>query len=261
MKNKKQKKNIYIHLFRLIIKNPKVTFKIIIFDILFLVSIQLFYLFSDYIINNNFSISSAIKISILLLFLIIYVFGFVLIYSFFKFRVLNLVRSIFINKKNKTKFLKFYKLNLFIFIILISTFLLINLIVYNSTKLQFQRYTLIIINIIFFIIMYIIINFIHSNFLELNKIKNLTLITKGLKSTISVQKYYGIIILNIIYLIITSLILYFTGMIVNNTIFNEGVTPTALNIYNGTISIISGLIIYFIFFYNRLYFYHKVLKK
>ena len=258
---KKFKDSYFVKTLELMKKNPKNVFLIILFDILFLLSISIFYRLIEFLFSKTSTQISTIIVIIYLVLTLLYYLILILIYSFFKYLVLNSIKSLFEHSKVDFKRLKnFYLLNLLIFIVFFIIFLFLNSIFLMSAKQEYASYIFSIINFPLFLILYIFINISHTLFSENLNIKETVKNTFNIIA--KVTSYIGIFLTNIIAIIIYFIIFYFIGLILKATIFKGYLAPIKYyNIYTIIFSIITTIFFYLIIFFNRIYFYNIIRNK
>jgi hypothetical protein len=259
---KKIKDRYFVKTLKLIKKNPKNILHIILFDILFLITIGFFYRLIEFLLSKTTANSSTIAIIIYLILTLLYYLILILIYSFFKYLVLNFIKSLFKQTKIDFKQLKkFYLLNLLIFVVFFITFLALNSLFLISAKQEYAPYIFLIINLSLFLIVYTFMNISHTLFSE-----NFTNIKEIVKKTFTiiskVPSYAGIFLINIIAIFIYFVIFYFIGLILKATIFKNYLTSIKyFTVYSTIFTIVTTIFFYLIILFNRIYFYNIARNK
>ena len=258
---------------KIIKKQPKLFFQAVLFDVLFLASLYgISKLVSFSIPADTSSITAILQspwlmLSFALISSALYYLFILFIYSFFKYNILDIIKSMF----GKTKFSfrrlgSFFLLNILIAALLFAVFISINLIVSPFIVSPFIVIK-ILAAILFFVMIvpfiffsYPLINITHSLFEEGSNIKDS--LKKGFKITFGKIKSYAAVYLHsIIVFVIYIVLFYIFGLILKYTLFRDlqayaGYYPIYVGFFNITATILLFLIIAF----NRIYFYNAVRK-
>lgn len=170
---KEKKEPLFAKSFRLAKSNPNKAGLMVLFDAMFLASF-----FGLQILAKNFSQSMPVftppaSAVIFIVFSLIYYYSIVLfVYSFFKYSILDFIKSLFEKTEFSFKRLgQFYLLNLiiagiFFAVMILAIFLL------ASIKAQYQPYVFIFLATPYLLFLYVIINTSHSLFYQDNSVKN-----------------------------------------------------------------------------------------
>ena len=242
--------------------NPKNMLHIILFDILFLAAIGAFYKLTEFFFLKTPPEISVTTTILYLILTLMYYLTLILIYSFFKYSILNSIKSLF--KKTKRGFSnlkKFYLLNLLIFVALFMAFLVLNGVFLIGVKEEYAAYVFLIINVPLFLIAYIFMNIGHTLFSETEKPKIKEIVRKAFNLVLEVKRYWGIFLADMAVIIAYFTVFYLIGMTLKATVFKSYLTPAKYyDIYTMGFSIITTLFFYFLFFFNRVYFYNIIKK-
>ena len=257
MKFKKIIKNepLFIKSFNLAKSNPNKTGLMILFDALFLVSAFVLKTLSDYfsqsLVAEKTLASAIIFIILSLIYYLIILFG----YSFFKYCILDFIKSLFELAEFSFKRLgQFYSLNIIIAGIFFAIMFLLN-IVLASTKQQYQPFVFIILAVPYLLFLYVIINASHSLFYRGASIKES--IKKSLDITFTKIKVYRETILIIIFAaLILGLLFLGSGYLIR--LIGSKNYNLYLNIYSyfeQASIIIFDIVLYLVILLNRISFY------
>jgi len=254
------KESYFVKSLRLIRNNPKNIFHIILFDILFLAAMGIFTKLVEFFFLKTPLETSAVTITIYLVLILLYYLALVFIWTFFKYLVLNSIKSLF--KKTKLSFVnikKFFLLNLLIFIVFFIAFFILNTTFLIGAKQEYAPYIFLIINLPLILLTYIFMNISHTLFSGSEKpiIKGIT--KKTFNAMSKVKNYIAIFFMNVIAIMIYFVIFYFVGLILKNTLFKGYLASVQYyNIYTIIFSVITTAFFYFIIFFNRIYFYNII---
>lgn len=254
------KESYFVKNLKLIKKSPKNIFHIILFDILFIAVLGIFTRLVEFFFLESPLETSAVTITIYLILTLLYYLALVFVCSFFKYLILNSIKSLF--KKTELSFVnlkKFYLLNLLIFIVFFMAFLILNSVFLLGAKQEYAPYIFLIVNLPLILITYIFMNISHTLFSESEKpiIKEIT--KKTFDAITKIKSYIGIFLTNIIAIIIYFTLFYFIGLILKNTLFKGYLASVKYyNIYTIIFSVITTAFFYFIIFFNRIYFYNII---
>ena len=254
-----KKQSLFIKSLRLAKSNPGKAGLMILFDFLFAVSAffampNLSSYLAKIIVDSQITLTPLIFI----MFSSVYYLTVLLIYSFFKYSVLDLLKSLF----EKTGFSynrlwQFYALNIVIAGIFLAIVLVLNFILANM-KQDFAPFAFIFFAIPFVLSLYAVINISHTLFYQ--GLSFLDSIKKGFEIAFTKIKFYREIVL---FTILTALLLFaiFTGIgYLLNFIASKNYAMY-LNLY-GYFSrasvVVSDLALYFVVFINRISFYDVI---
>ncbi len=259
---KKIRESHFAKTFGLMKDNPKNMLHIILFDILFLATMSVFYKLTEFFFLRTLPEISVTTTIIYLILTLMYYLALILIYSFFKYSILNSIKSLF--KKTKGGFdnlKKFYLLNLLIFVVLFMAFLVLNGVFLIGVKEEYAAYALLIISVPLFLIAYIFMNIGHTMFSEAEKPRIKEIARKAFNLVFEVKRYWGIFLADAVLIIAYFTVFYLIGVALKATVFKSYLTPAKYyDIYTMGFVIITTLFFYFIFFFNRIYFYNIIKK-
>ncbi len=254
------KKKVFYETKELIIRNPKSIFKILVFDMLFFLCLQLILFVANSVIRfqNNLA-DSTMALVLYGLFFLAYITVFCLIYSFFKFLVLKEVK-LFFTKRNLgfDRLKSFYFMNLAFFVSFLVVLFLIAWISESSVQENMLTFVLKIIFLILIISGYFFISVTHSLFAEISKMKGV--LKKSFRLVFKVNKYYGVIVTSVLWFVFYYLIMY----ALYKTIGQSMASNLAVEQYNAftiVMSILTVVIFYFLILFNRIYFYGIVRRE
>ena len=255
---KKIKSSYFVKTFNLFKKNIDNLFLIFIFDIWFLAAIAVSARIAEFLGKSLFEQPLQFySITPMIIFAIGYCAIIILIYSFFKYFVLNYLKRMF--KKTKIdlkRFGSFFLLNLIIAVSLFVIFIALNGMLLLNVKREVAPYIFLLISIPFIFFFYAIINIAHSLFIDLTNIKDI--LRKTIKITFTnIKSYAGIYLSSIIIFVIYYLIYYLINSILKNTMSSIFYYSIYLNIF----MILTGIIFYIVIFFNRVYFYLIIKEK
>ena len=260
MKTKKIifKESLFARSFKLAKSNPNKTGLMILFDVLFLISIFALNKLTQYaaqiLIGNAIApiLASAI---LFIVFSLIYYLIVLFAYSFFKYSILDYINSLF----GKTEFsfkrlAQFYSLNVIIAGIFFAIILLANFIL-ASIKAQYRPFVFIFLAVPFLLFLYIIINTSHSLFYQGSSIKEA--IKKSFSLTFTKMKIYRETILVMILLALVLWLVFFgSGYLVRLLASKNYSLYLSIYAYFKQASIIIfDLVFYLVILINRISFY------
>lgn len=239
--------------------NPKDMINIVLFDFLFLVTASIFYWLVGFLFVGS-KTASAIMITAYLILTLLYYLILILICSFFKYLVLNSLKSLFNKTKiNFKKLKKFYLLNLLIFAVAFMAFLALNGTFLIGVKEEYAAYAFLVISVPLFLIVYSFLNISHTLFSETEKPKIKEIARKTFDLILKLKTYLGIFLTNLVLVAAYFIIFNLIGVILKATVFKSYLVPAEYyNIYTIAFGIIMTLFFYFIFFFNRIYFYNII---
>ena len=225
----------------------------VLFDAMFLVSF-----FGLQILATNFSQSIAVFATSAIIFIIlslIYYLIVLFVFSFFKYSILDFIKSLFEKTGCSFKRLgQFYSLNLIIAGIFFAIMILANFLL-ASIKEQYRPFVFIFLAAPYLLFLYVIINTSHSLFYQDNSIKDT--IKKSFSITFTKIKIYReTILIMIIYALVLWLLFFGSGYLLR--LLTSKNYSLYLNAYAHfkQISVIAfDLVFYFIILINRISFY------
>jgi len=252
---------LFLRSFNLAKLNSGKIVQIIFFDVIFFVSMLIVKNLVSYS-NQILGVPQTIADFYLRLFYsIVYFLALLFLYSFFKYIILNYIKSLFDRTKISFKRLgKFYSLNIILMGIFVSVALFFNFVLF-SIKAQFRPYVFIMLAVPFLLFFYTLTNLSHSIFCEDSSIKN------SIKNSLSIlfrkiKSYREIISLMILLGLILWLIFLGVGKFVNTLASRN--YDLYLSIYPSfeRISIVVfDLAVYFTVLINRISFYAVIREK
>lgn len=250
--------NEFFKIFNDLRDNPKTGFHIVLFDILFIVSINvLYWLVSFLIITDVTKINAGLAIMYLVL-TIVYYLVLVFIYAFFKYNIMKSIKSLYGEKsKENLSLKKFYMFNLIIFVIFFATTFTLNSIFLLSAVEELRPFVFMILNVPLFLIGYILINISHSKFF-LKSEKKLAIIKKSFNSFLALKNYFFVFIYDLILIIIYFIIFYVIGWILRTTIFTGQSAAVRYSWYEASFVVVSVVFFYLLLYINRIYFYKRI---
>ncbi|MBI2647314.1 hypothetical protein HYW99_02455 [Candidatus Woesearchaeota archaeon] len=255
-------KPLFIRSFSLAKSNINKVLLMILFDVLFVVSVYALYklasFFTKTLVVNSSIIPSTLSLSIFILYSLVYYLIVILIYSFMKYCLLNFIKSIFQTIDLSFKRLgEFYLLNIIIVGIFFVIMLVFNLVL-AGIKYYYRPYVFILIAIPYALFLYVIINTAHPLFYEENSIKNS--INKSFKITFTkVKSYRGIILVIIFFALLLWLLFSGSGYLIRLLFYkNYNLYLNAYVYFVKASKLIATLVLYFIVLINRISFYQLV---
>ncbi len=248
---------------KLIKSNPRNILNIVLFDILFLAAVIIFYgLVGSLLSKPSPAISTTVLITYLALALLYYPI-LILIYSFFKYIVLDSITSLF--KKTSLNFgrlKKFSMLNLSIFVVFFITFLVLNGVFLMGAKEGYTPYIFLAINTPLFLLTYIIINISHTLFSEYEKSGIKETIKKTFSIIAKVRSYIGIFLMDAAVIFIYFVVFYLIGVMLKATALQDYAAQVKYsNIYTLIFAILTSIFFYLVIVFNRIYFYNIIKSK
>ena len=254
---KKIRDSYFAKIWKLMKDNPKNMINIVLFDFLFLVTAGIFYWLTGFLLSAAPKSVSGMVIVFYLILTLLYYLILILICSFFKYLILNSLKSLFGKTKVDFKNLKkFYLLNLLIFFVLFMAFWILNGVFLIGVKEEYAAYVFLIISVPLFLIAYVFVNISHTLFSEAEKPKIKEIISKAYNFAVEVKRYSGIFLVNIFLIAAYFILFYLIGTVLKATVFKGYLVPSwYYNAYTASFGIITTLFFYFILFFNRVYFY------
>jgi len=258
------KNSLFFRALELIGLNKRLFFLTLIFDLLFILTLY----YSSQLISSLITIKAAEIIKFFTLPLLSLIFGFlffiayisllILIYSFFKYCILDIIKSMTQKTEfNLKRFNRFYLLNLIICISISILFLIISIIISLSIKEQYFPIVSLIVFIPLAMVFYSFLNFSHSYY-TLKPMPIKTILKYSLKKISKPSSYYKVYLIILLYFLVY-FIIYYPSALLLKTILSQkynllGYYPTYIKIF----TIITLIVIYLIIAYNRIYFYLNV---
>lgn len=245
--------SLFAKSFNLAKSNPGKTGLMVLFDISFLASFYyILPLLLGYSANFILFPQSGAFIYVYLLVDFIYKLIQIFVYSFFKYSLLDFVKSLFHKTEFSFKQLgKFYLLNM---ILILPLFIAFNFVL-ESIKEAYRPYFFIITGIPIFLLLYVILNLSHSFFNEGNSVKNS--LKKSFSLVFGKMKAYmetiGVLILA--FLVLGILFLIAGYLIRISTSGNYLLYLTVYGYFKTATIFIADIVIYFIILINRISFY------
>lgn len=243
---------LFLKSFRLAKANPGKIGLVILFDLLFFVSfLYVFPYFGNYL-AKNLTISQTMSFAItILIFQMLYVLSILFVYSFFKYCVLDSIKSIF----HKTEFSlgrlwKFYLLNL---ILILPPYLVFSFIL-SGIQEAYRPYVFIFLGLAISPFLYIVINIAQSYFYQENSIKKS--VSRGFEFLNKKEAYKEVILIVAIFLLLYGVLLWLISYSFNFIVSNNYTSYLITYSYFKTISIIIfDALFYCIILVNRISFY------
>lgn len=258
------KDSFFIKSFRLLKSNPNKTGLMILFDVLFLISIFALNRLTQYIapfVIGSVTSPNWASAALFVIFSLIYYLIALFAYSFFKYSVLDSIKSLFQETEFSFKRLaQFYSLNIIIAGIFFAIMLLANFIL-ASIKQDYAPYVFILMAIPYILFLYVIINTSHSLFYEGASVKES--IKNGFSITFTKMRTYRETILVMIFLALILWLLFFGSGYFIRLISSKNYS-LYLNLYSyfKQASIIAfDLVLYLAVLINRISFYAVIMEK
>ena len=249
------KELLFIKSFKLAKNNPNKTVLMVLFDALFLVSVFAVYNLSRYFASSLVVPTTTASAIIFLILTLIHYIILLFAYSFFKYSILDSIKSLF----GKTEF-SFKKLgNFYLFNIIIGCAFFAIMLVLNfilaSIKQTYAPFVFIFLAVPYLLFLYVITNTSHSLFYQGASIKES--IKKSLRITFTKIKIYReTILIMILFALVLWLLFLGSGYLIS--ILASRNYTLYLNIYSyfkQTSIIIFDLILYLVILINRISFY------
>ncbi len=249
---------LFFKSFKLAKSSPNKVGLMVLFDLMFLVSIFALYRLSNYFAQSIFVPTSFASFMVFFILSLIYYLIVLFVYSFFKYSILDFIKSMFDKTTFSFKRLgQFYSLNIviagiFFAIILVANFLL------ASVQPQYRPFVFLILAIPFVLFLYVIINASHSLFYEGASMKDS--IKKSFKITFTKIKIYReTILIMILFALLLWLLFLGSGFLIRFIASKNYNFYLSTYIYFKQASVvIFDLVFYFIIVINRISFYALV---
>lgn len=260
MKNKKITANesIFLKSFRLAKSSPNKVGYMVLFDFLFFLSIYVFQMLSQYAANNISIGPAKSTFYIFLLLSAVYYLIVIFSYSFFKYIVLDYIKSLFESTDFSFRRLgQFYSLNIVIAGIFFSIMILANFLL-ASIKLQYRPYTFIALAIPYLLFLYVVLNLSHSFFYQGASVKES--LKKGFKTTFTkIKTYRETIAIMILCALLLWLLFFGSGYLIRILASkNYGLYLSYYSYFKQASIIAFDLALYAIILINRISFYFIV---
>lgn len=250
-----KKEFLFLKSFHLAKSNLSKTGLMVLFDVLFLIAVfglqNLIQYFAQSLALPK-TIASAITF---IIFSLIYYLILLFIYSFFKYCILDFIKSLSENKDFSFKRLgEFYALNIVIGGVFFAIMLLLNSIL-AGIKQDYAPFVFIVLAVPYLLFLYIIANTSHSLFYQEASIKES--IKKSLKITFTkIKTYRETILVMILFALVLWLLFYGAGYLVRTfTSKNYSLYLTAYAYFKQISIIVFDLVFYIVILINRISFY------
>tara|TARA_Y100000310_G_C20581608_1_gene763291 strand:+ start:130 stop:960 length:831 start_codon:yes stop_codon:yes gene_type:complete len=259
----KFRNSLLIRTLKLIKLNKKLFFLTLAFDFLFITSLYfLGQLISALITANIPGIANFLMLPILTLlfavsFSIVYILLLILVYSFFKYNILDLIKSM--NQKTEfdfKRFKKFYILNLITYISGFLIFLTASLI-FMGIKPEYISITSLIIFIPLGLLFYSFLNFSHSYFAS-DALPVKAVLKRSLKKISKISSYYKVYLITLAYFLVYFIIYYPIALLLKTILIQKYSLLGFFPIYSKIFSVITAIVMFGIIAHNRVYFYMTV---
>ncbi|MDP3766331.1 MAG: hypothetical protein Q8R04_07505, partial [Nanoarchaeota archaeon] len=235
--------------------NPNKTGLMILFDALFLISVFVLYRLSAYFAQSLFAAQTPAFVLISIAFSLIYYLILLFAYSFFKYGVLDFIKSLF----EKTEFSfnrlgQFYSLNMIIAGIFFAIMFLANFLL-ASVKAQYRPFVFIFLAVPYSIFLYTIVNTSHSSFYQGASTKDA--IKKGFEITFKkIKVYRETILIVILFALLLWLLFFGSGYLIRLVASKNYSLYLNTYAYFKQISIILfDIVFYLVILVNRISFY------
>jgi len=197
--------------------------------------------------------SDTLLLMAFLLLVIAYFVIIVIIYSFFSLVVLGNIKSLSVKHKHDlSMFRKMFFLNMLLFILFFLLFILFNILLTLLTNQSIWLAIIVgIVLFVFLVLVYAFYHFANSAFILKHSV-SLSL-KKSLKSSLT-KSYLGVIIFDIVVMLVYMGLYILAGLVFKNFIIQN------YSMYVNVSSIITLIIIYVLFSFNRIYFYFAAEK-
>src|SRR3989338_2665857 len=201
------RESLFIKSFKLAKSNPNKVGLMILFDLLFLFSVYALYRISLFFAQSLVVPQTLLSVSIFIIFSLIYYLTILFAYSFFKYIILDYIKSLF--EKTEISFKKlgqFYSLNIIIAGIFFAIMFLANFLL-ASIKPEYRPFVFIFLAIPYLLFLYVIVNISHSSFYQGASIKEA--VKKSFRIAFTKMKIYRETILIMILLALALWLLFF----------------------------------------------------
>lgn len=249
------KDSLFTKSLKLAKSNPNKAGLMILFDILFIVTIFILFRLSTYFAQVLVMPQTTAAIPIAIILSLTYYLMILFAYSFFKYCILDFIKSLF----SKTSFSfnqlgQFYMLNIIIAGIFFAITIALNAIL-ASIKQSYAPFVFIVLAVPYALFLYIIINISHSLFYKGDSIKDATKKSFSIIFT-KIKIYREIILIMILFAISLSILFFGIGYLINLLASkNYNLYLSIYSYFKQASIIIFDLIFYFIILINRISFY------
>ncbi len=252
------KNSLFTKSLKLVKSNPNKTGLMILFDIMFFISLYGLNRLTQYSTQNLVgtiiapTLSSAI---VLVIFSLIYYLVLLFLYSFFKYSILDFIKSLFGKTEFSFKKLgQFYSLNVIIAVIFLAIMILFSFIL-GGIKEPYRPFVFIFLAVPYSLFLYIIINISHSLFYEGASIKDT--IKKGFKITFTkIKSYRETILIMIVLALVLGILFLGSGYLIRFLASkNYSLYLTAYSYFQQASIIALDVAIYLTILINRISFY------
>lgn len=254
------KDSSFINAVKLSFSEPKKLGLMVLYDCLFIASFyalyQLLYFFGASLVVKP--VSYLLFIAMLAIFVvlcIIYYLVIILVYSFFKFSILDIISSLFDKKESQNgSFGRFYLLNIIITGIFLAFFILL-FFIKSTLKDSYQPFFLIIAYVPYGLYLYAVINTSHSLFFEGVPIKNTLNKSFGIIFT-KIWVYFEILAAMALFAVIIMALSFGGGYLIRLASSHDNILYIRLFGYFTEISlVVFDALLYFMIVINRISFY------
>ena len=210
IKDIQKRELLFIKSFNLAKSNPNKTGLMILFDILFLVSFLGLQTLSQYFAQSIAIPTTVSSVLVFLIFSLIYYLMVLFAYSFFKYSILDFIKSLFQSTEFSFKRLgQFYSLNIIIAGVFFAIMILANFLL-ASIKAQYRPFVFIFLAVPYLLFLYVMVNTSHSLFYQGFSIKDA--IRKGFKITFrEIRIYRETILIMILFALLLWLLFFGSG--------------------------------------------------
>jgi len=255
-----KKSHLFIKSLDLIKSNPGKIGLMILFDVLFFVSFFSMKIIFDYL-NKILGVpNSGAEIFVRIIFFLIYFLALLIAYSFFKYSILDFIKSLFEESQfSLKKFGQFYLLNAIIAGIFIIMIILLNFLLYSINE-EYRPFIFILIGTPCLLFSYIFVNISHALFYRGHSIKDSP--KKSFTITFTKIKIYREIILVIIlFALFLSFLLFGAGYLIQIVASRNFSLYLRIYSYFTLASIISlYTVLYLVILINRISFYAIIMN-
>ncbi|MBI2658658.1 hypothetical protein HYX05_00965 [Candidatus Woesearchaeota archaeon] len=254
-KKESLKESLFAKSFRLAKSSPNKTGLMILFDVLFLVSIFALNSLAAYFAQSLVAPTAASSAVLLIVFSLIYYLIALFAYSFFKYSVLDSIKSLFEKSEFSFKRLaQFYSLNIIIAGIFLAIMLLANYII-AGIRPEYRPFVFIFLAIPYLLFLYVIINISHSLFYRGNSIKDS--VKESFSITFTKMGFYRETILIMVLFALALWLLFFGSGYLVRVIGakNYSLYLNAYAYFKQISIIVLDIVFYFVVLINRISFY------
>ncbi|MAG91215.1 hypothetical protein CMO83_03960 [Candidatus Woesearchaeota archaeon] len=254
------KNSYFVKSFRLAKSNLNKTGLIVLFDVMFIISFFVSQRFFKLFAGGLYLPQTFSTIFIFIGFSLIYYLIVLFIYSFFKYSILDFVKSLFGKTEFSLKKLgQFYLLNIIITGIFFAIMLVLNSILIN-VKESYAPFVFIFLAVPFLLFLYIVVNIAHSLFYEGNSIKDTIKKSFGFAFT-KVRTYRETILAMILLALLLWLLFLGSGYLIRLfTSKNYTLYLATYQYFKRSSIIILDVVFYLVILINRISFYSMMRK-